>query len=425
MTWTHGGNSINNDVGAKVLFKDSANLGSFGRLRVSNPTSRFDTQLQYDASPMFWEVATVGGGSETHNPDHSAVDLAVGTASGDKVTRQTRAYLRYQPGKSQFVLLTGVLGEGKSGVSQRIGYFDDDNGIFFECRNTEVGVVLRSKTSGVIVNDRIAQTSWNLDVMNGNGGSGIILDPSMSQIFVVDLEWLSVGRVRIGLFIDGELIYVHQFLNANNLPGAYMTTANLPARYEIENTGVSASNTSLRQICTSIISEGGFEEELGAPFSASNGATEIAVTTRRPILSIRPIQTFNGITNRGLVVPEAFSVFSEDTAAFIEIVYGGTLTNASFADVDATNSIGQRDIAADAISGGIVIASEFITSGGVGSNSQSGVGKSNLLSKLPLTLNIAGDHPTSPFSDSLSVVVTSMTGGATDCSGALRWRELR
>ena len=317
------------------------------------------------------------------------------------------------------------MGEGRSGVSQRIGYFDDDNGVFFECRNTEIGVVLRSKTGGAVINDRIAQTNWNLDIMDGSGNSGIILDPSKSQIFVIDLEWLSVGRVRLGIFVGGELIYVHQFLNANTSPGAYMTTANLPVRYEIENTGVSASNTSLRQIFTAVISEGGFEEELGTPFSASNGATEIAVTTRRPVLSIRPIQTFNGITNRGLIIPEAFSVFSEDTAAFVEIVYGGTLTNASFADIDATNSIAQRDIAADAISGGIVIAPEFVTSGGVGSNRQSGVGKSSLLSKLPLTLNIAGAHPTSPFTDSLSVVVTSMPGGATDVSGALRWRELR
>lgn len=423
MPWTHSGSFA--DVGIGIYLKDGRNVDAFGRLRVSNPTSRFDTQLQYDAGPMFWEVSTVGGGGETHNPDHSAVDLTVGTASGDKVTRQTRSYLRYQPGKSQFILLTGALGTGRANVSQRIGYFDDDNGIFFECKNSDTGIILRSKTSGTVIDDRIEQSDWNLDALDGSGNSGIILDSSRSQIFVIDLEWLSVGRVRTGFYIDGKLIYVHEFLNANNAPGAYMTTANLPVRYEIENTGASAKNSFLRQICTAVISEGGFEEELGTPFSVSNGATEISVTTRRPILSIRPTQTFNSIANRGQIIPESFSVYSEDVAVFFEVVYGGTLTDASFADVDGTNSIVQRDIAATAISGGIVVASDFVAASGVGSNNQPGVGKNTLLSKLPLTLNIAGGHPTSPFTDSLSVVITSMTGAATDVSGALRWRELR
>lgn len=404
------------DEGLAVKFGDSAAIDAFARLRVSNPATLFDAQLQYDESPLFWETVLAGSGTATHDPDNSAVDLDTTTAIGDKVTRQTRQYFRYQPGKSQRVLLTGALGVGQSNLSQRVGYFDDDNGIFFQCQDGILQVVLRSSTSGSAVDTVVPQSSWNLDKMDGSTPSGININPVNSQVFAIDLEWLSVGRVRMGFFVDGILVYCHQFLNANVITGAYMTTANLPARYEIENTGTIASAASLKQICTAVDSEGGFQEELGVPLSASNGITTIGVTTRRPILSIRPKATFNSIVNRGLIEPVLATLFAQTNAAFVELVYNGTLTGATFA-IDPGGTA-EADIAATAISGGLVIGSFPVATTGPGSNARS-AGINPVLSKLPLTLDKVGATPIP-----LSMVVTSFNATST-VSGGLGWREVR
>lgn len=409
-----------------VRFGDSPSLDAFQRLRVSNPTTLYDAQLQYDDQPLLWETDINGAGSTAHLPNQSALQLTVTDADGDRVTRQTRAYYRYQPGKSQLIVLSGLLGVGKAGVSQRIGLLYDQNGLFFEYIGTTLNVTLRSFVTGATVNTRVAQTGWNLDVMDGSGVSGVTLDVTKAQIFVVDLEWLSSGRVRMGFFMNGAIVYVHEFLNANVLATPYMTTANLPLRYEIENTAATSGSTTLLQVCAMIASEGGFSIELGFPFMASNGTTTISVTTRRPILSIRPRALFNSIANRVSLLPEHFNVYSQDQDIFYEIVYGGTLTDASFANVDATYSAMEKDVAATAISGGVVLDSGFVVVGaGPGSNTASGAQLESLLSKLPLTLDKAGAHPTSPLTDSLSIVTTSIPSGATDVSASLSWRELR
>ena len=394
---------------------DSPIIDAFGRLRVSNPTDRFNSQFEYNALPLLWETVLVAGGTATHLPNESAVRLRVTTVSGDKVTRQSRRYIRYQPGKSQFIVMTGVLGAAKANVSRRLGYFDDENGFYFDQSDTDIGVVHREFTSGAVVNHRFEQSAWNLDKLDGTGPSGVTLDFTMSQIFVIDLEWLGVGRIRYGFNIAGVIIYCHEVLHANDLTTPHTTTANLPLRYEITNTGTAASNSDLLQICQTVISEGGFSDESGLIGSASNGITAISVTTRRPILSIRPKATFNSITNRGEVIPLGVSVFTGAQNVFWELVYDGALTGASYASTNA-NSIVERDIAATAISGGIVIASGFVAAGGAGG--KGGGEKANITSKLVLGSNIAGDTFVP-----LSLVVTAFTSTAT-VHGELSWKEL-
>ena len=400
---------------ASRYFTDSPIIDAFGRLRVSNPTTLFDSQFEYNTLPLLWETVLVAGGTATHLPDESAIRLRVTTDSGDKVTRQSRQYIRYQPGKSQYIVMTGVLGAVKTNVRRRIGYFDDENGYFFQQIGANIEVVHREFTTGSVVDGRFVQADWNLDTMDGNGPSGVTLDFTFSQIFVVDLEWLGVGRIRYGFNIDGKIIYCHEMLHANDLTTPHTTTANLPLRYEIENTGTAASNSDLLQICQTVISEGGFNEDKGQIGSASNGITAISVTTRRPILSVRPKATFNSIVNRAEVIPLGVSVFAGAQNVFWELVYDGTLTGASYASTNA-NSIVEKDIAATAISGGIVVASGFIAAGGAGG--KGGGESADITSKLLLGSNIAGDVFTP-----LSLVATAFTSTAT-VHGELSWKEL-
>lgn len=408
----YGGDGTATDVSKynplPVDFEDISH-DAFGRHRVSNPLTVFEVQHQYNKQPLIWSD-TIVGGSIVHLPNESSVKLSTTTASGDKVTRETKRHLRYLPGKSQQILLTGVMGSKKENVIQRIGYFNNNDGILFEQDQNNLSVVIRTSTSGSVVNNSVAQSSWNIDPLNGTGPSGLTIDTSKIQIFVIDFQWLGAGRVRFGVNINGKTIPCHESMHANVASTVYMKTPNLPISYEIENTGVVASTTDMIQICSSVISEGGLERE-GFPFTANNGTTEIAITTRRAILSIRKAATFNSINNTALVAPKDFSVLSSVENILYEIVLGGTITDASWLAVD-DDSIVEKDTTGTTVTGGKIIASGYVPADSHGNQSKPGIGE-GLLSKLTIT-----------NSDSLSIVVTSISGATTNVVGSLEWNEV-
>jgi len=259
-------NELNNIVGQLTATMASlpisfpaASVDAFGRLRVSNPYTLFDSQNRYQKDTQFNETLT-GSGTSTYVANESSVDLAVTTASGDKVVRQTNRVFPYQPGKSLEVLATFVMNAGKTNLRQRVGYFNTDNGVFFQVSGTTNSFVLRTNTSGTPSDVRtVNQADWNGDKLDGTGASGLTLDITKAQILYMDFEWLGVGSVRCGFIINGQIIICHTFNNANDIDKVYMTTAILPIRYEIENTGAAASASTLTQICSSVISEGGYD----------------------------------------------------------------------------------------------------------------------------------------------------------------------
>lgn len=392
-------------------------LDAFGNQRTSSPMSLFDTQFQYiDFDNLTWNKKVSGTASITHLPNESSIRLNVGNTNGDHIIWQSKRYIRYQAGKSQKIMMTSVLGDPVVGRTKRNGYFDADNGIFFEQTGTTIAVVLRSKTTGVVVENRVLQADWNYDKMDGTGPSGITLDSSKSQILFIDLEWLSVGRVRVGFVIGGTIHYVHFFDHANITNSAYMTTANLPIRYEVFNTADTAESGSIKAICCSVQSEGGFVEEGYFPSSANNGITPIIVTTRRPILSIRPKATFNDIVNRGDINPLDGLITTSSNNALVEIVAGGTLSGGAGAWISAgDHSIVEYNVDRTGITGGRVVESFYVTAG-TGQNR--GSISDSLKTRVPLTLDIDGNNPVN-----LSIVVTSL-GGNASVLGAMNWREI-
>ena len=65
-------------------------------------------------------------------PGSGGVRMRLSTASGDVTIRQTRPYHRYQPGKTMVMSTAVNLGTAQTGQRQRVGFFDDGNGVFFE-----------------------------------------------------------------------------------------------------------------------------------------------------------------------------------------------------------------------------------------------------------------------------------------------------
>jgi len=398
---------------------------AFGRLRVSNPAAIFSSDMQYDKNLAVWnEKITNGSGSaaSAHQANESAVKLTVGSGV-DEVIRQTKQFFNYQPGKSQLITMTFLPTPAETGLTQRYGYFHGNDGIFFEINETGPEIVVRTSTSGAAVDGGITQANWNRDKLDGTGTSGITLDFSKTQILFIEFQWLGVGAVRVGFNVDGVSYVAHEFDHANVLTTVYMKTANLPIRYEVSSDGTLVGTADVLQICCDVASEGGQDYLRGLPFSSSNGVTVDAVTTREPVLAIRPSLTFNSITNRISSFLESVSIYTKDQSVRYEIVYGGTLTGASFAAVNSGYSGMERDVSATAISGGIVIFEGYTAIGGIG---QATASNFNAFSaRVPIALDIDGAHPTTPLTDSISVVVTSIPGSSTDVLAAIQWREIR
>jgi hypothetical protein len=284
------------------FFSDS-NLDAFARLRCSEPVTVFDCQYQYSDQPLFWQtfqpVSTGSQGTETWLANESSISLAAG-ANTTSVARQTYRYFRYQPGKSQLVIMTGVLDSGvacAAGVVKRLGYYDAQNGIFFQMNGTTLQVGQRSYTSGAAVDTLVSQASWNIDKMNGTGPSGLTINPALSQIFIIDLQWLGMGRVRMGINVNGVNYYCHEFYWANlgSNTTVYMQTANLPLRCEVINTSGGTANYTLKQTCSTVTTEGGYSTDLGPTYAAATASAGVSVgTSITPIISLRLSHVYGG-----------------------------------------------------------------------------------------------------------------------------------
>lgn len=383
-------------------------LDASSRMRTGQPTGLESVKQVYDQNSLNFTQSLSGSGSATYSTNTSSTTLAVTTLNGDAAIRQTRQYVPYEPGRSQLIYLSGVMGAIKSNVTQRIGLFDDNDGLFFEQNGTALQVVVRTSTSGSPVDTAVTQTSWNIDTLNGSGPSGITIDTSKIQLFIIDLTWLGAGRVRFGFSLNGKIIYCHQVIYSNSATAVYIKTPNLPLRWEIRNTGVTASSTSMSQICGAVFSEGGFDPK-GVTVAYNTATTAIAVTTATPIIAIR----LKSSHNRASVRPISFdAVTTSNKNMLMETYLGGTLTGGAWSSTSGMAT--EANISASTYSsvGATRIASNFISSGG--SRSASSAFNSRLL----LTSDYSGT------SDVLVLVGTSIDGGTANTYASMTFQEI-
>ena len=408
----------------KVLIESansgSASIDAFGRWRVSTTTVLFDSKL-IDATKqtMIWDESLESGAGITSSTPTAAkpyTDFTSTDVTAGVFTRQTFRRFNYQPGKSQLIAMTGVL-ELASGVTtgceRRIGYFDDNNGVFFESNAGVIGVTVRSNDSGTPVDTTVLQANWNLDNMDGDGDaanpSGLTVDWTQSQIFVIDFQWLGVGRVRLGIFRDGGLYYVHQFNHANTETIPWASTPNLPCRYQMITTA-SSGVCSMRAICAVVVSEGG-EDPIGMPQSHAtvDHVNASSADTWYSLLGVRLKTTTLGCNvtvSSGSVVSETADSF--EWALLFNPTVAGTFT---FSDKD--DSCTQVATGADA---NTISDTGHVIERGFGSEAAA---QAAAIQRSILKLGAAIDG-----TRDILVLAVRPLGANADIQGALNWSEM-
>lgn len=398
---------------------------AFGRLRVSNPLTLFDSFHRYQDNGKY-VTSTSGTANTEYKTNESVVDMNVGTTSGDKCYRETKRVFAYQPGKSLLIMNTFVMNAQKTNLRQRVGYFNSQNGVFFENNGTSNYIVLRSYVSGSVVETRVAQADWNVDKFDGTGFSSQSshpdrgnLDITKANIFWIDVEWLGVGDVRCGFVVDGLMVPAHIFHNDNLSTTTYMTTAILPVRYELENTGITASASKMKQICSTVVSEGGYTLEgkarsISIPITSPKDLPTAGTFT--PVISIRLKDSFKDAL--AILKDIEFFGVTNNTSYRYKIIIGGTLTGASWVSAGTDSPI-EYDITASAVTNGRDAQVGYV-------NVSAGAGGAavNLSRDQLFAYQLERD----PFAASDNGIIITLAGtpatGGNDAVGAMTWEEI-
>jgi hypothetical protein len=350
------------------LFTESpvGTTDAFGRQRVSNPLTLFDSSHRYRDNNL-WSTANTGTASATFILNEGLVNLTVNNASGAQIIRETTKVFSYQPGKSLLVLNTFVPATPKVNLRQRVGYFGANNGIYFEINGTTPYFVERSLSTGT--QTEVAQANWNGDKLNGTGPSGITLDTTKAQIIWMDIEWLGLGTVRVGFIINGQFILCHSFHHANLITTTYITTASLPLRYELTNTGNTSSNSTMKQVCSTVISEGGYElrglqQAISIPINSPR--TLGTAGTFYPVISLRLKTSPNFLD--AIVILTALSIMPISTGNFNwQVRASGTTTAGAWVSAGVDSAV-EYNITGTSYTDGRILASGFFNASNQGAS---------------------------------------------------------
>lgn len=399
-----------------------ASYDAFGRSRVSTPVTVFDSKQILDAQPLLWDdQETSGGGTgSSHSTDTASSTLSVGATTAGTRVRQTFRRFNYQPGKSQLILQTFVLDKsgGGTGITRRVGIYDASNGLFIEDAEGTINLVRRTSTSGSPVDNAVAQSAWNLDPMDGTGPSQITLDFSKTQILVIDYEWLGVGRVRIGFNVDGATYYAHEFLNANNLSVVYMSTPNLPLRFEIVNDGTGAAST-LEAICCSVISEGGVQPG-GIVRYVSTAGTHLDLADENTLYALIGIRLKAAAVAATVeILDVSLQLQTANHKVEWQLLWNPTVAN-TFTYGNQTNSAVQTVLggATNTVTNGTILAGGWLESGGVSTGAGASLSRS-VPNALLLGAAIDGTL------DQIVLAIRPVDGSTdVDIEGSLTWREI-
>lgn len=391
---------------------------AFGRLRVSNPETIFDSKQLYDSQPLFWDDIEESGASTTssHSTATASTTIGVAATTAGKRVRQTFRRFNYQPGKSQLSFITFVLDDSGSGsgLIRNVGLFDDDNGIYISNVADDYYIILRRSISGSPSDVPVPQISWNIDRFVGSGPSGITLDFTKAQILVIDYEWLGVGRVRVGFVVGGNIYYAHEFNTANLGTGVYMSTPNLPIRYEIENQGAGAAAT-LETICSTVISEGG-QQEIGAARYSSTNNTQVTCAVVGTIYLVKGIRLKSTALSATVkILTAAIQLQSASDDVEWRLIFDPTYSAGPTWGAETNSAVDTCTGAGETVTGGYAFSGGYAATGAANSAHDSLT--QQVENALLLGSDIAGTAQT------IALCCISLTNTNAIVEGSMTWRE--
>ncbi len=385
------------DVGGFV------NQGNITLLSLSN---------QYDESPNYWDIVSDINGDITYSGNDKSTSLTIGTGATDKIVRSTKASFPYIAGEEIRASFGVKFDTAKTNLKQLAGMFDEENGFYFLLEESGFGVARRSKASGNIEEVITYQSDWNLDKLNGQGKSRKTLDITKIQMLLITYTFYGAGGVTFWVKIDRDLIAIHRYSAGNYLNLPIVGNPSLPLRFEIRNSGVTASSSTMKTygLRLELVGSSGFES--GHPFACFNSNLKnVGTASFVPVLAIRPKFLFKGRRNTTFLSNLKYLINTEDNPCSYIVLYNPTLTGAVWTSNGDYTSV-EFDVTATAYSGGIILDAGVL--GGVGTNSEI----TEIKTFLPLAVNQNAD-----ISDIICIVARA-NRASTDMKATLKGLEI-
>ena len=413
-----GLDAINSSITTgNITNANSMAIDAFGRQRVSEPFTLFDSSHRYRDNGL-WNTSTASGGTAVFSATEGLVNLNVNTTSGSQVLRETAKVFSYQPGKSLLVMNTFVMAPAQTNLRQRVGYFGTDNGIYIQLNNNTTSFVERSLSTGVVTETVVNQSSWNVDNMDGTGPSGVVLNIDKAQIFFMDIEWLGEGTVRVGFVIDGVFIVCHKFNHANIITSTYITTATLPLRYEITNTGVTANPSTLKQVCSTVLSEGGYElrgaqQAVGTPITTPR--TFAVAGTYYPMVGLRLLST--RLDAVAIITAVSLLGIGNGKNYAWRVVQSATITGGAWTPAGVDSAV-EYNLTGTSVAGGRILAQGYVNSSNQGSPSI------NILKEALFATQLERNTFTGVAYELVVEMAIDATGGTLGAYTSIDWEEI-
>lgn len=359
-------------------------IDAFSRLRVSENS----TTYQYYPTPLTGNSSidrdllfnsTSGTGNISYNTKNF-IDINI-SANNDKALVQTKSPMDYQPGKSRLLYISGVLlsraiVSGENLVSKFGMYNTTDysvtSGTYFQTdgNNLQFGNTTQDN-DGNVTTTTVNQSSWNIDVFDGNGPSGktlTIANANATILIFIEQEWLGVGSIKVGFVIDNILCYVHMF-TVSNLLVQYTNNPRQKVSYQISGTVVNSS-ISNRMMCACCISEGGYIP-IGRRNSINTTITGIAVGTigvKYVLLALKVNSLYNNGILKIIKICCAYEAATNKISCFelqLHTNNVGSITGTQPSFITMTDSIAQYYIGTGSQTinqNGYVLTSGFVNS---------------------------------------------------------------
>ena len=333
---------------------------SKNRLQISQQQMVLFSNALYSTDPELWDRVVYNNATVTYDSvEGGTVLTATGDINSEAIVQSTRV-LPYIPGRGMEVTMAVQFSDTILGVRRRVGVFDNDNGMYFEQDETgEYYVVIRSNTSGIVVNTRVARSDWNGVKFDGTDPNGITADPDAIQMFVMEYDWYGAGQVRFSYVINGYKYTVHTFNHANILSTTFMRTPNLPVRFEIKNVTGATGPFELQKWGVSVIQEGDSSAaNIGRPgdiINAIGGTTLGSTGVFSPVIAIRLKSTRLG----GVVTPNSYQAVSTSNALLYHRITSDPILAGGAWVSFGPESFVEYNITATASTGGAILTQGF------------------------------------------------------------------
>lgn len=249
-----------------------------------------------------------------------------------------------------------------------------------------------------------AQSSWNVDKLDGTGPSGFVADWTKGNILQVRYQYLGYGNAFFSVEdpLTGQFTPVHMVINANRRTSVVMQNPNGLIMWEVQNNG-SGTGVTLRGASAAAFLEG-MERYYGQEHAAS-ASRSITGGVETAALSIRPANVFAGRFSTKQVFPLRVSVAAEGTKPVVVNIYKNlSLTAAQYTPVNSS-SVSLKDSA----------ATGFSTTG------------STLIYSFTIAKTSQDTQDLSAFNTFLSMdeslTVTALSANNSDISVSLSWNE--